>query len=321
MALDPDWTIEDTEASEPSDDEHYIELTEGSGEQQFTGDTSEAVRVFMVEWGSRIDFLTDVLGFSRWENTDLIRILPDRHPDLYLLYADGARVRPAGNTAQQWPDGSQKADYAIVTVTYHYLPYEVFEDDDVPDESMRYTTRLYNTSSEFLTIEGHFQFVTPGIDGKKALLKQSPGRLQPATEMILTWHDVPPNTLHDDEDIYLKYEYPTINIVNELQGKINDSLFQGYEAGTVLFLGAEPRRKRPKVTNEYSPTDQGVLWDIAYKFKVLEHDDGEGGVLGHNSIYNITLTSPRYDLVTSTGDVSGNKIFLEGDLSRLFTIE
>lgn len=64
----------------------YAEAKE-TGKMTFATGSSTANRVFYVAWDSFPNFLDSLLGWSRTAGGNVIRILPDEHPDLNGFWA------------------------------------------------------------------------------------------------------------------------------------------------------------------------------------------------------------------------------------------
>ncbi len=301
MSLDQ-WNIDcSLPNNEPYGELHYKELHEGSGKENYSIDNSSAARSIIVDWDQRLAFLDDLLGYSiNYGPGDLVRVLPDAHPDLYNFYCTDAIVEKAGK-----PDitGNVSSwEKAIINCTYRPLPYALLEDEQISSELDRYVERDYDANVDYLTIIGQMKLVTSG-----RALQTTPGRNQPYTAISYKWHQVPA----DPND---PFSVPTDDKITACLGKVNSMPFDGYYAGTVLFMKPVSKMVTPRLG-----TNDAYYWNIEYKMLIRDYGPGlELEQAGHNYIWDSVSNS--YDLVTHDGTIGGNRIYQAADLNQLFVI-
>ena len=299
MALDT-WVLVDSGTpTENMVTGQYKEYRE-SGKENYSTGNSGAVRVFLVAWDVRADFLDDCLGYSYLDGElEIHRILPDPHPEIENFYASEASVEGLGvlGTSEA---GSIQWTTAKITVPYRPLPYAVETDADTDTELDRYVQRMYAFNADYLTINGVMKFATSG-----KVLSNPPGRITGTQELTYLWHEVPGKS--DDP-----FSPPNIDTVDSCYGKVNSSSFDDYPAGTMLFLGCDPQMVTPRLASD------NFYWNISLKF--LHRDNGigaDGGQAGHNYIYDVA--NARWDKLVDNA-TGTHTIYETADLNTLFTI-
>lgn len=316
-----------------NDDEDfgYHELVETKGKGAVSNDASSLERSFKVAWNNVPRFLDDLLGYackSISAFTGLSRVLPDQHCIYPNFWAMEATVEGIGQPSYTFYDRATGEPYitnsssssatcqdccdtlsypfAKITATYKPVDYAILPDTSVTSETERYCTFTYGYSSEFMTLQQGMFFETTG-----QVMQGGAGKVQFVTTLNLVWHIVPASTGSP-------FVPPTEAAVTALAGKINAAPFLGYEAGTVLFLGAEPKLRLPKLSANLCP-DTTLYWDVGYSFAIKNNSptsDFEAG--GWNYFYEISLGV--YDPVWSKKGGTGNQIYETGDFTQLFTL-
>lgn len=301
---------------------------EGSGEFQIAGDNQLTYRTFLTNWIDAQQFALDCLGYAyvqqQGSEYKILRVLPDAHPyfgqggNNPCLFATEVSGKGLGHTwtssktATMTVPGTTfiKYDRAELNVTYRAVDYQVLKDNQVTSELQRYVTRTSTYSGEYLTFDGRMKYNTP--DGAvKRELHNLAGKIVCNVEKTLTWHMVP------DPDSSNVLNPPNYANVLKCLGKLNNAVFDGDPVGTVLFLGLDPHRTKPNFTNGQ------VYWDIAMKFGVKNNGspiagDTTDGAAGWQYIYNPYVF--LWDLISSDGTTSGNRLYQYADLSTLFKL-
>jgi hypothetical protein len=315
MALDA-WQYAPNVSPDALVNYQYMELRE-SGKESYSPGNSTANRCFMVAWDDRAFFLDDLLGYSYLQGTTIHRVLPDVHPEIDNFYATDAQVDGMGvlgkadNNSISWTN-------AKVTTNYKPAVYSVLPDSKISPYSQspqagtyteldRYTSRQYGFSADYLTINGAMKFVT----APNVVLSNPPGRITQAMQLNYTWHQVPA------KDSY-PFQPPNIKAIQNCLGKVNSVVFDinggNFPAGTVLFIGVDPKMMTPLLTNDV------FYWEITYNFLVRNNGAGlNGETAGHQYIYRIDLG--KYDLITNDGTFGGQRIYQTADLNTLWTID
>lgn len=311
------WTYAPAVAPDALGDLQYHELKD-TGRESISLGNSDVVRVFLVKWTRRAAFLDDLLG---WAQQDVIpdglvlRVLPDPHPNFDLFYASSATVEGMGILGNS--GGAATFTVAKITCSYKPVTYSILADSLTnTNELYRYVTRSFTYASEMMTTYGRMQFVSRA---NQQFLEYKPTRVIGTIEATYIWHQVP--ALGSDV-----WTCPNINTILEATGKVNSQLFDnypagtGYAAGTVLFLGAEPRMVTPALGQDWH------YWEIAMKFLIRDNGpaiagDPYDGRAGHNYIFDSAQNPGRWDLITNNGSQTGQRLYEYYDLNSLFTCD
>lgn len=283
----------------------YMELRD-SGKESYAPGSSTVNRVLMVRWDRRPRFLDDLIGWSYLQGTTIHRIIPDEHPQISNFFAIDAQVEGLGVLGKEDHNAISWTN-AKVTATYKPVDYAIKADNEIGYELERYVTRAYGFSADYLTINGQMKFVTnPGT-----VLSNPPGKVTGAMQLNYTWHEVPAKDANP-------FQPPNIKAIQNCLGKVNSVPFDtnagNYPAGTVLFVGVDPKMTTPKLSGDV------YYWEITFNFLVRNNGAGIGGeTAGHQYIYRVDLGI--WDLVTADGTFGGPRIYQTADLNSLFTID
>jgi hypothetical protein len=294
---------------------------QGSGPLRVRKDSIEATKIYRVRWSDPdnfdyLHFIDDIVGFTTI-NTDgtLHREPPESHPSINFIYAQEAEVLTKGaGRINQFIDDSIDYPYAFVQVTYRALPYKVFADEFVPandyggqlngrpNEVCRYVSRNPTFAAQFLSTGfGTLQFASGGLQQPT----QPPALNVPEFEYTITWHEVPGNSPLNDPTTF--DSIPNITIIENATGCVNYFPFDGWEQGTLLFLGLDQSKTRCTLVS----TDT-ANWEIVYKFKIQRKVKanavsggvnagppvGQGGIVGWNYAYNPDTNVQDWDWLT-----------------------
>lgn len=278
-------------------------IVNGSVVESFNEDGSDIKISFLVDWDQRKQFLDDLLGWAvPGAGGTIQRVLPDQYQDYPKFYALSATVDACGKPRIE--SGLSLWDKAKVNVTYRPVPYAVLEDNEINTELDRYVIREYDGNADYLTLVGQMKFVAD-----KTILNATPGKVTPNTVIKYTWLKVP--ALASDPFIP-----PTFTAINDCVGSLNNTTFDGWAEGTLLFMKpGETRLICPRLA-----TFDSYYWEISYYFQL--RDNGVGPYflepIGHNYVYNIAANN--WDLVTHDGEYEGNRIYQYSDFYDLFKL-
>ena len=153
------------------------------------------------------------------------------------------------------------------------------------------------------TEKSAYEWVTTNDSGSQALgVKTEIAAFRPTETLTLTWHRVP---------------FPPWTNIKTLRGKLNNAVFLGHFAGTVMFVGLVGSR-------EFQVNGQRQ-WQLDYKF-VIKEVPYQDPVLGEQFAgWNEFLrkdpgaNNPEWQLITHK--VTGNFLFEEDNLDDLFVLE
>lgn len=323
MALDA-WTFVPEGSTTPDNygDFDYSEAY-NSGDMSMNQGSPSITRVFYIR-GDRIpDFMDDLLGYSTGTGGTISRTLPDPHPYYSNFYAMEAKVNLLGQMYQATFMGKAFLEQNVVKVTAEYRSpmYEIKADEDIGDELERYVTRQYGFGGDAITINSTgMQFVSNiGADGRHLALNQPPARPTMTMELQYVWHMVPPNP---DTSPYIP---PNLGSIIDCYGKVNSTVFDDLHmdcpAGTVLFLGVDPKMTNYRFISTEDPHDN-IFWEISFKFLYRENGFVSRGSInesaGHNFIWD--QSKQWWDLITNDGTVTGGRLYETADLNTLFTL-
>jgi hypothetical protein len=293
-----------------------------SGSITSTPGNSAITRVFYINHAYLSDFLDALLGYAEVSNDGLVirPSLPDLHPKYSNFYAMEATVTPCGlsSSSLQYTDRTAKSLVAEVSALYKSVDFDVVDDDgEQTDELYRFVSRTMNYAGEYFTINNTGMKFVSSSNPKKSLNIQ-PAKTTGVCELVYTWHWVPP-----DPNLS-PWVTPNWAAIENCLGKINEETFDpdfmDCPAGTVLFLGAEPRLIAPRVTE--AGRDANIYYDITMKFLYRNNGFVDRGDIeeyaGHNFVWD--MAHMWWDLITHDGTVSGNRLYEEADLNSLFTV-
>lgn len=286
----------------PLGSSNYREMHDGTGEGSISPDSSTHTRIFLVDWGQMPDFYDDLLGYATLGGGSIIRVLPDEHPLFPGCFARNATYKPWGVKRLETTDHFINPPYAMLTATYEYVPFNVLADEDIEGEYDRFVEWTLEPQSEFLQLQGGTKFETTG-----RVLTESPGRIVHTTTITAIWHDVP--AFDEDDPAYP----PNSSKFDAARGRVNDSDFLGYHAGTVMFVGCSgAKMTRPRLS------DGARMWTLPLQFAIKDEGFGaQGDIAGWQHLYDVQ--TDEWDKVLSAK--TGNEIYPTADFNDLFVID
>lgn len=261
----------------------------------------EGLRRFKVDWLDRFAFLIELYGGYRIVGGAFTFTPPAAFPGVPAAIVTNIEIepfpgnRPDGASVGELSGGSNSYPAALVTATYRFrfLDGQDGRDDlpDVPDGT--YLSYRADLSSEYESAPGRTW--RWAVDSSALPDDVDPRILVPAETFTLTWHRVP---------------RPPWNTMRDLRGRLNESTFLNYAAGSILFLGA-------RTEHDFQITETG-LWRLHYHFKVkVVSSTASAGVLdGWNRRYREQADTDEHWL--SIEDEDGNQPYVTGDFADLF---
>lgn len=298
----------------------YQESDESGRETYAPAGGSQCTRVFLVAWDQRASFIDYLLGFSYLDASNKIyRVLPDAHPEIRNQYATDCTVEGLGPATIASGGTRPAAEFttAKITANYKAKTYAIASDasiagvDTTTDhpELHRYVTRAYQFNVEYLSVQGSMIFVTPtGSPPVQRIVPVPPGKANATIGLQYTWTEVP--ALPGNP-----FKIPNLDAINNCLGKVNSEVFDAaggnYPAGTVLFVGVDPKQTLPRLDGET------YYWDITFSF--LYRNNGLVGseYAGHNHLFRPEI---GYDKLTVDGTSGGNTIYQSYNLNTLFNL-
>ena len=305
MLSDYGYALTDKKPHEAWAGTDYLILHDDSGTGTFARDNSQATLSYLCEYNFVDRFVVAVLGKTTASGGTLARVLPEPHPYFDNFYAASCDVAPVGQSAN-YPAGPVWRK-AKVTVAYRPATYLIAADGVAAAEYGRFTSVTTEANVEMLTTGlGTMQLVNPA----RPLPDNPPSFATNSVRKSYTWHSVPAYSSD--------FTTPVMEAtVLSLAGTTNSLAFDGYAPGTCLFLGFSPRQVLPNVA-----TSGSYYWDVTYLFSIRDNGDSpvvSGERLGWDYIYDpLRSGGPGFNLVTTTGTVSGQRLYRRADHNLLF---
>lgn len=261
---------------------------ESSPAEAIEVDATSATRKFRCLWSKRFAAVAFFVGECDVQAGVLVRSLPQAHPSLPSLYATKVTRIQGFNWASTF--SSRDSNTGAITplniyvdadldIYYEHVPYEVETDaavialaagaDPDPVEMYRY---VENPSAppqgggEALTFPGNALTLVDVASTKMGNAPTNVSIINSQETFHVTWHRVPEIAWGPGTPLYTRiYTGLTADAANHggvkapMFGTTNDVLFLGRPAGTVLFHGVTPHRRK-------SPTGDRYEWDLEYEF-------------------------------------------------------
>lgn len=192
---------------------------------------------------------------------------------------------------------------AIVTAEYETL-FDVSSDDrqwgtgtggTISPPVGTFLTYGGNASGEVLTTPGRTFYWQGSAPQEPLSADMSPGIVIPGNEHTITWRRV---------------IAPPWNTINSMIGKVNASTFLGAPAGSVMFLGCQPKR-----IPRYQLS--GTLFNLEYKFAQQSKFLSDGSIVGWNYLYKPTQVNGEHWVQILTTDTNSPP-HATADFSLLF---
>ncbi|AWM39777.1 hypothetical protein GobsT_18610 [Gemmata obscuriglobus] len=321
------YTLTTKDSNAEWDATDYKIIASGSGGGTFAPGNSQATIVYLVEYYYVERFLDVVLGKTVNPGTGLLRrsasapefdslqgSTPEEHPYFYNFFAASAEVVPMGKPSED-VDGSPLWAKALVTVVFRPNNYLIVPDGEYTSttEINRFVVKTQEGNADFQTSQGQFRFVT---DPEHRPLEIQPAIVIANQRLTYIWKQVPVKVDVDGRPDLGKI--PNLGTVLPLEGTINETVFDGYEPGTVLFSAYTPTLVMPQAA-----TANNYYWEIAYALSVRDYGVSftpvvPGEHVGWNYAYDPTRN--QWDLYTDTGLVDGRPMYKYGELNDLFAV-
>lgn len=276
----------------------YEEL-KGSPKVRLSGGKMTGTRVFRVAWSDRVQMMGDLYGSYKTIGGVPSYTPPDPFPGFPWLIAKDIDIEPfdeEGMDGDGAPNNYTSAG-ALVTATYEQVDNDEDAGSNKPEvDNGTYLTYSSEIGAEYLTVPGRTWSFT-GLTGADAKLPddEPAGIKIPTESFTLSWTRVP---------------RPPFAAARKMRGMLNNAIFNGFDIGTVLFLGA-------KYSREFQAIDLG-LWKVDYMFEVkaVESTASPGTVLGWNHFYSRKAVAGEHWLTVK--DEDNNLPYKSGNFSTLF---
>jgi hypothetical protein len=280
---------------------NYVEL-DNSPRLRFSRKTNSAIRQFLVyDWDQVQDFARELIGSYSVEGVVVTNVPPLAFPGFPTLLCNDIAIDPllpdsprGDDVADLYNDVNAYDAGAIITANYTTQYDDAGGDIDIelPDG----TTILLEGD------QGTEIYNTPGRTWRWGSVAGNPvvdpdtyaGILVPTDDWSITWGRVP---------------LPPWQVIREMKGKVNDAVFNGAEAGTVLFAGARSRRM-------FQFVEDVELWEFTYSFRQVSKERNDGSIVGWNYFYREQASGGEH--WHTIQNVSGNPPYKSGDFNSLF---
>jgi hypothetical protein len=186
--------------------------------------------------------------------------------------------------------------FAKVTVSYELLVACDREDLPAVEEGTLLTYRQ-QPGSETMILPGH-ALTWAGAPDVPVPPEAVPAIHVPIVEHHFTWQRV---------------VRPPWEAIRQSVGTVNDAVFMGAAAATVLFVGATTEREFIRIDELANPA---LSWRLGYLFREKAVKTGTGSVAGWNHAYrSLPADGPGWDELVDAG---GNRPYPSSDFSPLF---
>jgi hypothetical protein len=186
--------------------------------------------------------------------------------------------------------------FAKITVSYELLVPSNREDQPVVEPGTVLTYRQ-QPGGEIMTLPGH-ALAWAGAAEVPVPPEAVPPIYVPIVEHQFTWHQV---------------VRPPWEAIRTSVGTVNDAVFLGAAAATVLFAGATAEREFIRIDELANPA---LSWRIGYLFREKAVKTPDDSIAGWNHAYrSLPADDPGWDELV---DAHGNRPYLSSDFSPLF---
>lgn len=328
----------------------------GSPNEQYSGDTFRATRIFDVPWYARWAFISYMLGTPKLVGKSIIsRELPDQYyaffggnaanaatPKAFMIANSLNGIECLGQQSETLAGvgpGTKISyclyDWARITIGYESVTYNVKPDAEIGASEgneyslKRFTTVFRQPTAEFLTLPfGAFKWVELDNNGKEIIDKKtglptgirvsgSNGKIVAAAEIILVHHKVP------GVPDAIKTHIGSVNL--------EDWVEIGAKKGQLLLSNVELK--------PYRWLNEKRVFDITFKFKFMDPDPAASLLnptmpRGHNwflqhfpvatdskpgaDLNDLLQGDPKYKLMTHNGTLKGRTVYEYKSFKDLF---
>ena len=270
----------------------------GSPLETYGPDGMKAQRVLVCGWDDRELVVGQLLG-DGYEFGGRGRA---EYPDKPDVVAMRVRCEPLADDVtpqvlEELTEGLNHYNgFARVTVNYELLA--ACDRTDLPAvEEGTLLTYRQQPGDETMILPGH-ALTWAGAPGVPVPPEAVPAIHVPIVEHQFTWHRV---------------VRPPWEAIRQCVGTVNDAVFLGAAAGTVLFAGATSEREFIRIDDLANPA---LSWRMGYLFREKAVKTGGGSVAGWNHAYrSLPADDPGWDELVDAG---GNGPYPSSDFSPLF---
>lgn len=268
----------------------------GSPKEEYSYDGFQATRTFLIPWEQRNEFAAAVFGSAAKPSSSSRLNYPGRK-DVYacrllLEPFDPASVNICDLSDLKTDYADYNGSHAMAVVDYRMLDSNDRADGPLNEEGTSITYKMVVESTEtlFPSTGWRWQDTATPLADDLVLEKQIP-----MTTHYITWSNVVD---------------PPWEKITARQGTVNNALFLGCAAETLLFKGAEANKLyRPGSGLDEGPSS--FVWAIKYVFleKAVKMN---GYVYGWNHVYH--PDTGRWTAITS----GSSKLYDSSDFNELF---
>lgn len=240
----------------------------GSPSEQYSLDGFTARRQFLIAWEDRDAFATEALGLTAEHGSTTWANYPGK-PSVFAVHV---RYEPLDRDSLEFQsiagltDGfnSYSGSFAKAVVDYKTVTSQDRTDGPDNEAGTQLTYRMLFAADEQEIPPGGWHWIddpTGTLPADFSLIKRIP-----VTEHHLTWHQV---------------VNPPWDVINHVQGKVNQSEFLGCEPATLLFEGAEANKL---FRGGFEEGASEFCWQIRYVFRQRAIKHG-GQIYGWNHFF------------------------------------
>lgn len=261
----------------------------------------QAKRVLLCAWDEREELVQQLVGDGHILGGRSRAPYPGK-PDVVALRA---RCEPITDDVlpQELLDLTEGLNryhgFAKVTVDYELLP--AADRSDIPNVVQgTFLTYQQGFDAETLSLSGD-SFTWEAEPSQAVPDKAVPSLRVPLVEHHLTWHRV---------------ISPPWQAIRECIGTVNNAMFLGAAAETVLLDGAKADREFLRIDGF---ANAELAWRIRYTFRERAVKTGASAIVGWNHSYrSLPIDDPDWDRLV---DGAGNRPYRAADFTRLFEFE
>jgi hypothetical protein len=315
-----DWLFEDSAAGATPGytAANWREDLSHSRTDVISRDRSLATVTTVVDFAKYKSAVKFILGYSYVDgNKKLRRETPAFHPQWPWLYARAITnvtfLDFNGKAIDAWEGSLYYATYvyAMVTVEFAEVRYEIWEDDEVSYEYERYLERKPKPYVELNQVDGgSLTISTPTAgdpNGKPFIAAPYVLARQEKSMFQLVWHEVPRDLIEDSDGNRPKFK--------AIQKKVNTTAFMGHAAGTLLCEDVEAEdMPSPIATDLFS----GLQFTSKVTMTLKEFDPPRGDINETRRGWNLlpwNAPSTFYWYV----DPAGNPLYSSYEFAKFFT--
>lgn len=307
--------------------------------ESFAQDNSRTTRTYDVAYTDRVKTIKSILGGQSTSGdggVEIKRYAPLNDPDWFatswgpanqgdglpfLFASEISKIegigKPAGGNFKNSAGDLAAATYltARISVTFSMPTFVIFPGNTSSDESnwSRWVTRDFRVSGEYLSVPGGagMKFVTgPHTLKPVRIVGVRPGKVIPKYDLRVTWQRVPQRAIGSIVVNAVLQSAGTLGAIDTTIGKVNQGVFNGFPAATVLLLGCSIKAYRWGSGNFY--------YDVEYLFNFNQNGFNKVPYLSAANTFGFVEISTDGLTHNDNNPLTGWHIFDNADFKKLF---